>query len=216
MDMTPIAYKCLPHDVLVKRLACSIRAANPGYITKAATAQGIRARLGRGSKALAERVGEEICRQRRIENARLTARAGCDPYSNRQPLRARLAARTADTVMDCYELCGYRRARGKWAGGEHEVVVKIGFASATAKMGRVWASNGKWSGQNSIHIIEVPPNWLSSVYRNGLAVIDNRLVLAARPDGEGSWRVTFVHQGAGTAITTVPGRVSANGKLRRL
>ena len=69
----------------------------------------------------------------------------------------------------CIEAANFRVAKGKWAGGDHTVVVKFSHAtklvSAKGTAKRAWSANGKWAGKNSELEFVLPVSWIHSVHR---------------------------------------------------
>lgn len=96
---------------------------------------------------------------------------------------SRLAALRLQSVEDAARSCGYRRASSRWAGGHHDVVVRLlpptEAPTARGSSARVWSANGKWSGLDSVLHLSVPADWRVTVQRRGLAVIDGLLTLRA-------------------------------------
>jgi len=102
--------------------------------------------------------------------------------------RARLAQERLDhlspLVREAWDECGYRQSESNWAGGEHEVRVRVADDRRPDCGGwadKAWSSNGKWSGSNSVHSITVRSDWESEVFGRGLAVVDGLFTLDAHP-----------------------------------
>jgi hypothetical protein len=212
MILTAIAYKTLPYDTMVKRLAVAFRRDYAGtLLTKRDANETVRKYLSRGSAKIAQDIYTEAQLQRAVENRRIRNRRSTGPS-----LKTRLELRIQAAVRESYNKCGYRRAQGKWAGGEHTLDVSLDFVvAASSKTERVYSANGKWSGKNSRHTIKVKPDWLRTVYRPGRAVVDGRLVLRASEQEPGRWWVYYVGQTRGTGIEPREGYVTReDGQLR--
>lgn len=61
-------------------------------------------------------------------------------------------ARVLPLLRHAYKVCDYRVAKGSWAGGQHDLIVRIGTPGASSETNRAWSSNGKWSGLDSEHV----------------------------------------------------------------
>lgn len=104
-----------------------------------------------------------------VAHDRAARRAVIDPLT--LPLRLRAEQRLRELVVHALASCDYRRARSRWAGGEHRVSGGVrydGAATITGTAERVWSRNGKWSGTNSVVKATVPLRWIR-LYRRGLA-----------------------------------------------
>lgn len=113
---------------------------------------------------------------------------------------ARATARIAPLVEAAYDRCGYRRAEGRWAGGDHSVVITCeDTESATSSTSRAWSSNGKWSGMDSCHRITVRPSWDVAV-PEAARVVGGLLTLSASLVSDRIYLAGWVEQGRGTAI----------------
>lgn len=93
----------------------------------------------------------------------------------------------ASLVREAWGECGYRQSESSWAGGDHEVRVRVIAPGelfrpdAGGWADKVWSSNGKWSGSDSTHSITVRSDWESEVFNRGLAVVDGLFTLDATP-----------------------------------
>jgi len=148
-----------------------------------------------------------LAEMKRIDPVR-TARANAR-YAEPSPgIMRRLENRTRLAVGKAYDQCTYRRSESRWAGGEHTVDISCWrevtgvFASGTTS--RMWSANGKWSGTCSARGIGVGDTWIFRVVNRGLAVIDGRLTLSARPieerPGEEMYQIRYAGQGRGFAL----------------
>ena len=159
-----------------------------------------------GSTVMRSWLRSEIDRIADVRETRAKARA----VTARFPLRTRLVAHVCRSVRTAYRECSYRRAESRWAGGDHSVTINIvasGLESASGQTERVWSDNGKWSGNNSEHVLAVSLRWRLDVQRRGIAVVDGLLTLAAEPlpelrAGEEAYLVCYVRQGRGVSIET--------------
>lgn len=125
-------------------------------------------------------------------------------------LRARALDRIRPAVRAAYSECGYRRAEGTWAGGDHEVYVcEAGNVAPFAEWytRRAWSRNGKWSGLDSVHTLHVRATWDRRVLALGCAVVSGLLTLDADlvECAPGTRRAVWVEQGRGTSLRTVHG-----------
>jgi hypothetical protein len=224
MLLTPIAYATLPNDVRVAKLAALLRQEVGDHITKIKARALVCEQLGRGSTVLAEAVYTEAYRQRPIAAQRRQARSVDDAWGA-EYLKYRLHYRLVANVCKVYDACGYRRAKGRWVGGEHDLKVAvigvddapgIGFPTVRSSTHKVW--NRKWGGINSAHTIYVWPTWLSVVYRAGLAVIQGKMVLHSNPveDDPAACYVWYVTQGRGTSIQSEHGIAVRKGDRWRI
>jgi hypothetical protein len=139
------------------------------------------------------------------------------------PFHCRNAEALRSEIRAAYDACEYRRARGKWAGGEHSFAIHFGdwieehvisHGTETA-----WSRNGKWSGKNSRHAITASRHVLV-VRRLGMMTARSdkggdaglALVLRAKPEcAPGVREVAYVAQAAGTAIKLAWGYASRLG-----
>ena len=119
----------------------------------------------------------------------------------------------------------FRRASGKWAGGEHTTTVNfIGdinqihpyrAVSARGCSTNVRSANGKWKGKNSDHLFVVPENWIETVHDAGIDRVDDCVTLSAEPvtdettlkGCEAAWRVIVAKQSTGFDLKTAEGFV---------
>ena len=98
----------------------------------------------------------------------------------------------------------YRRAEGRWAGGEHFVDVSIGdHPRVECHTERVWSSNGKWSGNNSRAKIVVTHGAIEA-FGNDL-IIGGLLTLDAEQVGPREYRATWARQGRGVGLVMETG-----------
>lgn len=98
----------------------------------------------------------------------------------------------------------YRRAEGRWAGGEHFVDVSIGdHPRAECRTERVWSSNGKWSGNNSRAKIVVTHGAIEAFGDN--LVICGLVTLDAEQVGPREYRATWARQGRGVGLVVESG-----------
>ena len=132
-------------------------------------------------------------------------------------------SRTRDLLDSAEQSAGFRRASGKWAGGNHTVSAAfIGDSSpagvrlyetvrASGDSTSARSSNGKWSGNDSRRRYIVPADWIETVYAAGIAQVDDRLTLSAvvcDPKGaEAAWSVTVAKQSVGFDLKTETGFV---------
>lgn len=99
----------------------------------------------------------------------------------------------------------YRRSQSRWAGGGHLTTVSlsmpgaIGVASGISE--KVRSTNGKWSGCNSTWRFHLPQSW-ASLYVNGFALYDGKLVLQAHfaPLSDIPHSLHIVEQSVGFAL----------------
>lgn len=132
--------------------------------------------------------------------------------------------RTEDLIetAECHAM--FRRATGKWAGGEHSVTVAFigdsspagvrtyGTPSAQGGSTAARSSNGKWSGKDSFRRYTLPENWIETVHAAGIAEVDSdRVILSAEPcdpkGAEAAWSVTAARQSTGFDLKTETGFV---------
>lgn len=103
--------------------------------------------------------------------------------------------------------CDYRRAAGRWAGGDHTIEVRVGSPDASGETRRVWSKNGKWSGVDSVHTYCVRADWLARV-PEAARVISGRLTLDLEPELESRIHpATWAEQARGLAIRSMLGWV---------
>lgn len=125
--------------------------------------------------------------------------------------------RVCGPLLRAYTACGYRVAKGAWAGGEHSVKVVMArgvqtMPGAASDTQRAWSSNGKWSGMNSSHTLTVRPTWCRDVEARGAAVVDGLLTLSIAAEIEPRiYLATWVEQGRGTGLNTTRGYLVAMG-----
>ncbi|KNZ70325.1 hypothetical protein Tfer_0885 [Thermincola ferriacetica] len=136
--------------------------------------------------------GREKAAARRRRNAK------ADPLS--VPFATRAAARVARLAGKALETCSYRRSRTSWAGGNHEVCVRIGDPVISGSSSRVWSHNGKWPGTDSYVSAAVPLQWFSRVWRRGLAVVDGCFVLDVLSEDDKGFTVLAGKQGRGFEV----------------
>jgi hypothetical protein len=105
----------------------------------------------------------------------------------------------------------YRGSNSSWAGG-HSTVILVGeYIIAKGDSRKAWSKNGKWSGTESTHTVQVRRDWLVRVDAHELAVVDGLLTLDAEPiQGHGPelFRATWVEQGRGCDIHAVHGYIA--------
>lgn len=117
----------------------------------------------------------------------------------------------------------YRTSKSGWAGGGHATTVHVGekrwtshdrsgrAVGASGESEKAWSSNGKWSGSNSSHEIQVPRDWLTVVQARGIAVCDGLLTLDAEPilgHGPELFRAAWIEQGKGFDLNCVRGYIA--------
>ncbi len=116
-------------------------------------------------------------------------------------LARRIADPLAQVLADTWP---YRCSNSRWAGGEHEVTVKIEQApAATCESKRVWSSNGKWSGTNSEATLHITPRCYDTFGSN--LIIGGLITLDAEAVGIREYRATWAEQGKGFALKVVEG-----------
>ena len=126
-------------------------------------------------------------------------------------------------VREAYSKCEYRKSRSSWAGGYHSLSVEIiegkksliiiSQGSLPAKITftkkrkpgcsgdseKVYSSNGKWRGKNSLHKIRISRDYLD--IPEEIRALDGILTLAASPlDQEGMYSATWAVSGRGFEI----------------
>jgi hypothetical protein len=155
--------------------------------------------LGKRIDVLAESIGTKI-KTRQSYAARDDA-----------AIKDRIISRTVDAAETALCRASYRRASGKWAGGEHTVRVEIGEPSIGGSSERVWSANGKWCGRNSQITAYVRPSWLLRVDMQGIALVDGLFVLAAtiveRTETGALWEVLYGRQSKGFDVRMENGMV---------
>jgi len=161
-----------------------------------------------GSPELRTWLGKEWSRIVEIAQKRDAARA----IPETRPLMDRMEDQVRSEFRAAAREAGYRRAKSSWAGGDHTVSVKMvtkGYEFAAGGSERVWSSNGKWSGNNSIHSYGVSRRWRLDVASKGLALVNGCLTLRAEPvdadelrPGEEAYEILYVTQGRGFALET--------------
>jgi hypothetical protein len=108
----------------------------------------------------------------------------------------------------------FRKAESKWAGGEHEVIVRFMgneyqdqedrlCGNCSGKSIRVWSSNGKWSGSNSSASLAVTRRVVKAF--PSLRTADGSILLDAIPVGPREYRVRWVKQSLGFDLAAVDG-----------
>jgi len=118
----------------------------------------------------------------------------------------------AEQCRSSAELC-FRRASGRWAGGETSVIVQIG-STPTAEGGSrtVWSGNGKWRGKDAYYSITIKPTWRRKVYDAGLATADGLLTLDAERISDDCWSAVWARQGRGFAVVVERGYIARCGR----
>lgn len=124
-----------------------------------------------------------------------------------------LRERTIEAARAAFLKADYRYAIGTWAGGNNSWTVTLGDAPAiSGDSKKVWSKNGKWSGLNGIFSATVPANWIRTVEKPGLAVVDGLFTLAARKTdspwkGAESWKAVWAVQSRGFALNLETGYI---------
>lgn len=212
-----LAYKAAReavYDLLAKDLAYSSQAERHGKRRLVIEARAI----------LATRLERRTSRRRgELANDQQPGKVVTALLRLRELRRSNKRRRTRDLIeiAGCHAM--FRRATGKWAGGEHSIDLSfIGdsspdgvrtYETVFAKGGSTSArsSNGKWSGKNSHHRYIVPENWIETVHAVGIADVDDRVTLSAEPcdpkGAEAAWRVTVAQQSTGFDLKTAEGFV---------
>lgn len=131
-------------------------------------------------------------------------------------LRERVARKTIPVAKAALESCFYRRSTTSWAGGNHFAIIYIGRPAISGCGDRVWSSNGKWPGTDSVVSATVPLTWLARVHRRGLAVVDGCFVLDVLDEDEKGITVLAGKQGRGFQVHPCRARVyqDAGGNFR--
>lgn len=132
------------------------------------------------------------------------------------PFLSRAEARVQKLAEAALERCAYRRSETRWAGGKHEVHVRIGTPDISGYSDRVWSRNGKWPGTDSYITATVPLSWFTRVYRRGLAVVDGSFVLDVLGEDEKGFTVLAGRQGRGFEVYPCRARITrtADGGYR--
>lgn len=146
-------------------------------------------KIGVSDKAIASlrRYGPE--RRNRQVAAWLASPAWADTISRK------LTSFAADMLEDYWP---FRRSHGRWAGGEHNVTVKLGEPGCIGYTQKVWSGNGKWSGTDSYAELTVTPGAL--VHFPDLKTADGSVILDAELIAPREYRATWVVQSAGVNI----------------
>lgn len=196
-----LAYASLTEKALVAKLAAKFTTLNSLPASRAA--ESVRETCPpRGStQRLIDAVRLEHSRQHAIRAERLKNQPYKEPdVTGPERLRLTLMEKTEKAVLRSYSRCGYRRAQGKWAGGDHTTTIKISPAEAgvTSRSTKSWSSNGKWSGRDSEHRIHVQPTWRAEVlkkYPTGTITVKDKecLILCVTADQQ----LKIVRQGRG-------------------
>jgi len=115
----------------------------------------------------------------------------------------------AALVSRAYGEATYRRAESAWVGGENSVVVDLGAPTVYSRTDTVWHKRHTWRGSNLTVKLTVPRHWEKSVLGRGLAVVEERLTLAASPiltsDLEEAYEATWVEQSRGLSLVPSSG-----------
>lgn len=169
-----------------------------------------RAEPVKGAEQLREWLSHEYDRIMLLRETRAQMRI--KPVS--QTLRQRCLAKISQAVQKAYRTCGYRKSESGWAGGQHFVEIQAGavIPSAHGFTERVWSTNGKWSGTNSTHKVNVLSSWYNRVHSRGIGQVDGLLTLDATvcqseslKGGEEALDATWVVQGRGVSLHTEEG-----------
>jgi len=112
-----------------------------------------------------------------------------DPLTVMRVLRLRWETRLVETARQLLESCDYKRAAGKWAGGDHKTIVYFGYAGdapwCKGMAEKVWGK--KWGGRNSLHTVWINAREWWRLYRAGKATVQIKgkryFVLGGEPDG---------------------------------
>lgn len=110
----------------------------------------------------------------------------------------------------------YRRADGKWAGGDNSYLIlpsdpnRSPTASSDTK--RVWSKNGKWSGTDCNFVVRVQSDWSRQVEQRGLAVLDGLVTISAQKCGENIYQASWIRQGRGLSISAEHGWIAVDGE----
>lgn len=176
------------------------------YCRYSATDLGNRKAIKAAKEIMAERLARREARKV-AEAARIgvAGRIAADLNRNRQA--------TISGVVGSLLNANYRNATSSWAGGETENLVTLNDCPfAAADTTKVWSRNGKWSGQNLRHRVQVSPRWLDQIQGRGLGVVDGLVTTHAEsmdaPDGFEAFRATWVRQGRGMEIRTESGCIA--------
>ena len=98
----------------------------------------------------------------------------------------------------------YRRSESSWAGGEHGIQVTLGDTPDAECSGyRVWSSNGKWSGQNSIAKLAITRRCFDLLGKN--LTIGGLVTLDADEIEPRVFRAVWAEQGRGFSLKLVEG-----------
>jgi hypothetical protein len=152
-----------------------------------------------GATQLREFVRAELARIGQVRQSRFAATFVQDTA----PLRQRAEAHVRQAVLAAYHECGYRRAKSRWAGGNHAVYVAVSaHPYARGEGTRSWSDNGKWSGNDSIHRIGVTLRWRLDVQVLGLAVVFGCLVVEANYVEPGIYDILVARPGRGFELQT--------------
>lgn len=118
-----------------------------------------------------------------------------------------------------YDKIGYRRASGHY-GGKHEISITVKSSSCKTGVKTNYHVNGKgvkvwvtrsWSGLNSLHEFTIPMGWYSNVYKRGLSIVENHLVMYAElyssDQNATVYKAWYVRQAAGFKLQLVEGYI---------
>lgn len=131
-------------------------------------------------------------------------RVGCWPYDVASALSSEIDSKIlAGIIKAISEGHTYRVANSRWAGGKHSITVEFADQlgiSARGESVREWSSNGKWSGNNSVHRYK-----LSRSVPTELLVVGGLVTLDAQPVGPREYRAAWAEQGRGFDLNIVHG-----------
>lgn len=104
-------------------------------------------------------------------------------FKSMSPWRWTYIQNSIETAQGVIENLNYRRAKSRWAGGDHVIRVSVGEMCAIGSSDYVKSNNRKWSGANSVIYVQIPAKWKRDVFDRGLAVIDNHFIMKVESEG---------------------------------
>lgn len=131
--------------------------------------------------------------------------SGCWPYD----VACAVAAQTDANILSGIKYLikeghTYRVANSRWAGGKHSIEVEFAGSpqdiSARGDSVREWSSNGKWSGNNSVHRYKITRRVPTE-----LLVVGGLVTLDAEPVGPREYRAAWAEQGRGFDLNIIRG-----------
>jgi len=133
-------------------------------------------------------------------------------------LRDRAERRIRNKAANALDAADYRRSKSNWAGGEHQINVRVEtqrWTSIAGESRRAWSQNGKWSGTDSVINAAVRFRWLRVLSR-GLALVTYKgkkhFVLDITREEAGLAYATVGKQGRGFSVHAAEALINVESK----